>query len=89
MSAPSTETGSLQLRDVGPERSVLPRATEVSDRIQQLLDAMPLPDLDVTASFRRAQLQGYQLVLAYTFAWGRDLDDQEHAEWLTKLQDGR
>jgi hypothetical protein len=70
-----------------PARERLPRATQVSDRIQALLDAMPRPDTDAVASFRRAQLEGYQLALAYTFAWGQDIDEQEHAEWLCRLDE--
>lgn len=76
------------MNDTVMATSRLPRATEVSGRIQQLLDAMPAAALDVTMSFRRAQLEGYQLVLAYTFAWGYDLDDAEYSEWLAKLDGG-
>jgi hypothetical protein len=87
LSEPTT-LGILQprARTAAPERECLPRATEISDRIEAALDAMAAADMDVVPSTARAELEGYRLALAYTFAWGRDLDEEEYSQWLARLE---
>jgi hypothetical protein len=82
MRAPSSEQ---EGKEIVAEMGRMPRASEVSDRIQQHLDALPYPLPAGPLEFRKAQLEGFQLAMAYTLRTGRDISAEEHAEWMKKL----
>jgi hypothetical protein len=74
-----------EAREIEREIARTPRARAVSDRIQELLDALPYPPLDGATAKRREQLEGYQIAMAYTLGWGKEISEEEYAGWMVLL----
>lgn len=72
----------LNLRDIGLRPTVTPRATDISDRIAALLEALPRLDVDNAMAEKRSRLKEWQFVVLMTIAHGRDMDADEHSAWL-------